>query len=394
MLSKTGKERQALLTALLDTAIDAVVVIDDQAVVLLVNPGATKMFGYQADEIIGNNVSMLMPSPYREEHNGYLSRYLTTGEKRIIGTGREVPGLRKNGTQFPMHLSVSEMNVGGRRLFAGIIRDISELKEAERKLAEANQALEQRVENRTELLRATQAELVRTEKLATLGQVSGGIAHEIRNPLNAVKTSVYYLMHAPKLSSEKVKEHLDRIDRQVTLVDNVITALSDVARLPEPQLQSVEVADVIREALADISSAGNVRVENALTADLPPVHADANQVPIVFRNLFRNAVDAMPEGGVIAIDADIAETEVVVRVRDTGIGIPEDQLTQITEPLYSTKARGMGLGLAISKTIVDRNGGRLEAESVLGQGTTFSVGLKRSDIGKPCCKSRAATESS
>ena len=366
---------QALLAAILRTAVDAIIVIDAFGMIQTVNPATTKLFGYTADEMLGQNIKLLMPEPYRAEHDGYLKNHRETGRTKIIGVGREVVGKRKDDTTFPMHLAVSEVPFGETTLFAGIVRDISDLKEAQQQLTEVNAQLEDRIRERTAELRETQAELVNAEKLATLGQVSGGIAHEIRNPLNAVRTSAYYLRNARNPTAEKTIEHLERIDRQVSLIDNVITALSDVARLPEPRVELCSVSELVREVIPTVSMPDNVMVVNELSIDLPLALIDPNQVAIVFRNLLRNARDAMPSGGTIRLTSATNDNDIVIEVMDTGIGIDAKDLGRITEPLYTTKARGMGLGLAISTAILKKNRGRLEVESELGVGTAFAVFL-------------------
>jgi len=201
-------QQEAVLAALLNTAVDAIIVMDSVGIIRIVNAAMERMFGFSEAEVIGKNVSMLMPSPDHERHDGYLSKYRSGGQRNIIGIGREVNGKRKNGTVLPLHLAVSELKYDGEVLFTRILRDITDLKKAQNDLAAINAVLEQRVEERTEQLREAQSELVKKEKLATLGQVAGGIAHEIRNPLNAVKTSAYFLQHARSLSPEKLTEHL------------------------------------------------------------------------------------------------------------------------------------------------------------------------------------------
>ncbi len=377
------QERQDLLAAILQTAVDGIIVIDQRGIIQEVNPATEKLFGYSSDEVLGKNVSILMPTPYRQEHDRYLDNYRRTGVAKIIGIGREVVGQRKNGTQFPMHLAVSEIRTEPDRLFAGIVRDISDLKDAQQKLTLLNEELEERVRRRTTELRAAQSELVRKERLATLGQVSGGIAHEIRNPLNAIKTSSYYLLNAKNPSDDKVSEHLQRIDRQVTVIDNVITALTDVALLPEPKLRPCDLSGLVSEVLAGIAMDDSIVVMNQLpqlSSSQRKVLVDSNQIPIVFRNLFRNARDAMPQGGTLTISASILRGQIAIHVTDTGIGISKHDLGRVTEPLYSTKAKGMGLGLAISKTILDKNGGALDVQSELGKGTTFTVFLPAATV--------------
>ncbi|EMI43531.1 two-component system sensor histidine kinase NtrB [Rhodopirellula sp. SWK7] len=393
-------QQEAVLAALLNTAVDAIIVMDSVGIIRIVNAAMERMFGFSEAEVIGKNVSMLMPSPDHERHDGYLSKYRSGGQRNIIGIGREVNGKRKNGTVFPLHLAVSELKYDGEVLFTGILRDITDLKKAQNDLAAINAVLEQRVEERTEQLREAQSELVKKEKLATLGQVAGGIAHEIRNPLNAVKTSAYFLQHARSLSPEKLTEHLQRIDRQVSVIDNVISALTDVVRMPAPQCMPCPLKEMIDAAIEASSLGDSIQIDNRVADTLPPVFADQNQVPIAFQNLIRNARDAMPSGGRLTLDAEIidsdgnVETEpntvaedsketradgsskkMSVTIADTGSGIDSERLSRIMEPFFSTKARGMGLGLAITKTIVEKNNGTIAVESTLGQGTRFCIVL-------------------
>ncbi len=366
----------AVLAAILENAVDAIINITPRGLVDSVNPAAEQMFGFSSAELLGKNIKILMPSPYQEEHDGYLENYLASGIRKIIGIGREVLGQRKDGSTFPMHLAVSEIKVGDRHLFTGIVRDISDLKQAEKELAEANEQLEARVKQRNAELRAAQADLVRSEKFATLGKVSGGIAHEIRNPLNAVKTSAYYLLNAKSPTDEKVREHLERIDRQVSLIDNVVTALSDVAKLPETYVKPTNLALVLRSAVGSVGLPDNISVELQFPADLPDVMADENQIVIAFKNLIRNARDAMPNGGQLKIDSTVNSDSVSFHISDNGIGISAEHLEKILEPLFTTKARGMGLGLSISRAIVEKNKGQLSVESELGKGSCFTITLK------------------
>ncbi|HEX8203132.1 MAG TPA: protoglobin domain-containing protein, partial [Isosphaeraceae bacterium] len=208
---------------------------------------------------------------------------------------------------------------------------------------------------------AYQAESVerqqRTERLATIGQVAGGVAHELRNPLNVVKTSVYYLLNARRATPEKQAEHLKRIERHVELADSVITALTSFARMPRPELTPIPAATLVAEALEANAPPGQVEVALDLPEALPAVLADAAQLRIVFGNLIRNACDAMAEGGRLTIAARCAGERVEVAFVDTGSGIAPEDLSRIMEPLYSTKARGLGLGLAIARAILDKNRG-------------------------------------
>lgn len=218
--------------------------------------------------------------------------------------------------------------------------------------------------------------LQQNERLATLGQVAGGVAHELRNPLNVVKTSVYFLLHARNASEEKRQQHLKRIERHVERADGVISALSSFARMPVPTLQPLSVEQVVRETLELEGTSPTIQVDLEFFPDLPPVLADGDQLRIVLGNIIRNAYDAMPQGGRLTICARRRNGSVAVDLTDTGTGISPDDLSRIMEPLYSTKARGLGLGLAIVRTILEKNRGTLAVTSEPGAGSTFTVQLE------------------
>ena len=220
------------------------------------------------------------------------------------------------------------------------------------------------------------ARLQRSERLAAIGQVAGGVAHELRNPLNVVKTSVYYLLHAKNPSPEKKAEHLQRIEKHVVLADGVITALSSFAKLAAPNRTPFAVEPCIREALDTNPLPDTIQLTLDCPVSLPAALADNDQVRIVFANLIRNACEAMPQGGRLAITARASDVSVQVAVADTGVGIPPEQLSRVMEPLYSTKARGLGLGLSIARAILEKNGGSLRVSSEPGKGSTFLVFLQ------------------
>jgi signal transduction histidine kinase len=215
----------------------------------------------------------------------------------------------------------------------------------------------------------------RSERLAALGQVAGGVAHELRNPLNVVKTSVYYLRSARNPSPEKRTEHLERIERHVVLADSVITALTNFARMPVPNLKPFALSPFVQDCLEVSALPATIQVTVDLAPVLPDAVADRDQLAIVLSNLIRNAREAMPQGGTLSITARPDKNSVDIAVADTGTGIPPDQLSQIMEPLYSTKTRGLGLGLAISRAILDKNKGSLRVQSEVGKGSTFTLRL-------------------
>jgi signal transduction histidine kinase len=213
------------------------------------------------------------------------------------------------------------------------------------------------------------------ERLAAIGQVAGGVAHELRNPLNVVKTSVYYLRNAKNPTEEKKREHLERIERQVQAADRVITALNDFAKLPVPEFRRVGLTPLLRDALEQNPLSPGVEVQVNIPADAEEVLGDDRQLNIVFGNLIRNAGEAMPEGGMLTISARADEGDVAVTIADTGGGIKKEDLSRVAEPLFSTKVRGIGLGLAITRAILEKHGARLSVESEEGKGAAFTVRL-------------------
>jgi signal transduction histidine kinase len=219
------------------------------------------------------------------------------------------------------------------------------------------------------------ARLQRSERLAAIGQVAAGIAHELRNPLNVVKTSVYYLLNARNPTPAKTAEHLQRIERHVLASDGVITALSNFAKMPLPNLRPVPVEGCLRDAVALNPVPETVALTIDCPAGLTAVLADPDQLAIVFGNLIRNAREAMPQAGRLTLTGRPAGACVEVDVADTGVGISPENLSRIMEPLFSTKARGLGLGLAIVRAILEKNKGSLRVASTPGQGTTFTVRL-------------------
>ncbi|MFO0890735.1 MAG: protoglobin domain-containing protein [Isosphaeraceae bacterium] len=231
--------------------------------------------------------------------------------------------------------------------------------------------------------RASLARVQRFERLATLGQVARGVEHELRNPLNVIQTSVYYLRQAAGLSREKQEEHLRRIERHVEAADRVVSELYDFARMPAPQPRPFRVRAALAAVLARTSPPGNVELTTAGLDDLPRAFADESQIRNVFSNLIRNACDAMPEGGPLAISGEAREGFLEISFTDRGAGIPPERLDAIMEPFFTTKPRGLGLGLAISRLILEKCRGNLEVRSELGRGSTFVVRLPAADLPRP-----------
>ena len=251
-----------------------------------------------------------------------------------------------------------------------------ELKARTEKLTEYSENLEEMVEQRTKELRDAQEKLVSREKLAVLGQMAGGVGHELRNPLGAIKNAAYFLNMVLEEPEPDVKETLEILETEVTTSERIISNLLDFARPKSANLQKVDVNDVVQEALSRAAVPENIEVVSHKDEALPTILADSFQLGQAFSNIILNAIQAMPEGGQLALKSETSGPEwVAVSFADTGVGMPEETLGKLFEPLFTTKAKGIGLGLAISKTLVERHGGTIEVESEVGKGSTFTVKL-------------------
>ncbi len=491
------EERQSRLQAILSTAVEGIITIDERGTIESLNPAAETMFGYTASEIVGHNVRILMPSPYHEEHDAYLANYRTTGVKKIIGIGRDVVGKRKDGTEFPLELSVSEIELADKKIFTGFVRDLTERqrseeieqslgrivedslneiyicsaetmrfvqvnrgarenigytmdelreltpvdieleftseslremvlpllsgeqkqlvvetvlrrkdgtfydaevhvqmskyqgqpafvamvvditdrKKSEEALAHLNEDLELRVEERTRQLRDTQEQLVRKEKLATLGQLAGTVAHEIRNPLAIIKNAAYFLA-SKEDGDQEVRDAFGEINRALYTSNRIVGELLDYARDPRLETTEIQSGEVVRRALSVVMIPGNIVVQSDFGPPNVRIRADAGQVERILINLFQNAVHAMPEGGNLAIHCrPVADGRVEIEVKDSGHGIEKEDLGKVFEPLFSNKVKGIGLGLALCKRYAELNLGKLSVESELGHGSTFRLTL-------------------
>lgn len=355
----------ALLRSILETVPDAMVVIDPRGIVQSFSTAAERLFGYAADEVRGRNVSMLMPSPYREQHDNYLARYLRTGERRIIGIGRVVVGQRKDGSTFPMELAVGEVHQGSRRLFTGFVRDLTERQLTERRLHELQEGL------------------LHVSRLRSMGQMAAALAHELNQPLTATSN---YLKAATRLMSgehpdlAKVRQAMDLAVEQTLRSGEIIRRLRDfvargeVARAPESMAKLIEEASAL--ALVGAKERG-IKVLISTDPSLPRVMVDRVQIQQVLLNLIRNAVEAMEQQAVRELSVRTAQNDdtIVIAVADTGAGMSAEVEAKLFQPFVTTKRDGMGIGLSVCRTIVEAHGGRLWMERHPSGGTVFRFTL-------------------
>ncbi len=362
------EERSAHLQSVLDTIPDAMIIIDSAGIMQSFSATAERLFGFTAAEAIGQNVSQLMPSPYREQHDMYLARYFATGERRVIGRGRIVTGIRKDGSTFPMELAVGEMISGGTRSFTGFVRDLTE-----------RQATQQR-------LQELQAELIHMSRFSAMGEMASTLAHELNQPLTAVAS---YLNGCKRLLDGAADQHAlvlrDAIDRaadQAMRAGQIIRRLRQFVARGESERQAEDLRKLIEEAsalaLVGVKETG-VRVAFACDPAIEFVLADKIQVQQIILNLMRNAIEAMQE--TTRRDLTIStraqpDRMVEIAVADTGPGIAPEVAGQLFQPFVTSKPHGMGVGLSISRTIAESHGGRLTAEPNAGGGTIFRLTLK------------------
>lgn len=365
--AETLRERDAHLQSILDTVLDATIVIDISGKMLSFNVSAVRQFGYSADEVIGANVSMLMPEPYREQHGTYLTRYLSTGEKRIIGMDRVVVGRRKDGSTFPMKLAVGEVRRGDNVYFTGFIRDLTEREESAAMLGQAR------------------TELARLARLNELGEMASTLAHELNQPLSAIANYVQGCRRMlEKLDDEharRMRGALEETAKQAIRAGDIIrhlrefTTRGDTEKAPEDVKHLVEEAGAL--ALVGSRERG-IKSVFEFGPDSGMVVADRVQIQQVLINLMRNAMEAMrdsPRRDLIVRTRPISAERMQVEVEDTGPGISDEIASQLFQPFVTTKPGGMGIGLSISKRIIEAHGGELTVRRNKAGGATFTFTL-------------------
>lgn len=384
---KQPAESAARLRALLEAAVDAIISIDERGSVQMVNPAGERLFGYTARELIGANVSVLMPSPYQEQHDGYLAHYLATGEKKIIGVGREVVGLKKDGTTFPLDLSVAEAWVGGQRIYVGIIRDITQRKQAEATLRQSHEEMERSLAElraKNEEIRIMSQQLWQAAKLASVGELAASIAHELNNPLATVSLRVESVL-ARTAADDPRHRALEIVAQEVKRMGELVANLLLFSRRGDGQTSTMDVHHELAKAVELIQHHFRKRlitVVQEFAPATPTIYADRQRLRQVFLNLLTNAADAMPQGGTLTLRAapttlENGKSAVRIELMDTGVGIPAENLERIMEPFFTTKeeGKGTGLGLAICRRVVQEHHGTIQLNSELGKGTTVRLVL-------------------
>ncbi|MEI7457757.1 MAG: PAS domain S-box protein [Pirellula sp.] len=336
----------ALLAAILNTAVDAIITIDERGKILNANRALQKLFGYLPSELIGKNISCLMPEPDRSSHDGYLAKYQQTGKAAIIGIGRQVVGQRRDGSLIPVDLAVSEIRVGNRKMYTGIIRDMTERHQVESDL------------------RTAQQRLIQSERLTAIGQMMTGLAHESRNALQRSRACLDML----ELDLQSSPDQHDLVKRTRSALVELQVLYEEVRSYAAPiQLERSRqsIRELCEETWLNLREQWQTRhIDLIASCDAcPVVSCDKQRICQVLRNIFENSFAVSPNGSSIFVDCRTSQRDqssfAQISITDQGPGLNEEQRLRMFEPFYTTKTRGTGLGMAICHRIIDSHGGRI-----------------------------------
>lgn len=344
-------ESEATLRAILETCVDGIITIDDEGCVLSFNPAAVRIFGYQPHEVIGDDVKVLMPDPHRVRHQGYIRKFLETEQTKIIGRGREVIGKRKDGTTFPLYLAVSDVNVHGRKMFTGIVRDLTDFKRM-------------------------QDEIIQAQKLAAIGEMATSVGHEIKNPLAGISGAIEILRDTFDEGDSR-GQIMDDILSEVKRLDNTVRDLLAFSRPWNPDTQLCNLQEIIERVARSFREQEELSEVRFFFGDSirTKVRVDPWLFEKVLWNVLDNATDAMHGEGEIHFSLSESPGYVTLSVQDSGDGVPVQHINDVFRPFFTTKSRGTGLGLAICKKILDAHGGAISLFSIPRKGTKVTIRL-------------------
>ncbi|UMY65450.1 MULTISPECIES: PAS domain-containing sensor histidine kinase [unclassified Flavobacterium] len=391
-------ENLEALKGFVTNAIDGIIFIDDRGIVSTINPSACRLFGYEPSEVIGQNVSMLMPQPDRQRHDDYLRRYHESHVPRIIGIGREVTAVRRDGTLFPVKLGVSEVVYQGVTLYVGFIHDLTQQKADEAQLKQYASDLEELVERRTESLHKSvhdleeaKAQIIESlEREKELGRLKSRFvsmaSHEFRTPLNALQLSASLIgKYAESLESPEITKHVGKIKNAVGHLTAILNDFLHLEKLESGRIQvqasSVNLPELAREIAEEMQMMAKEQqqVTTRHSGTNTTVELDANLLRNCILNLVSNAIKYSAVDGRIAIHTAISETGCTISVSDTGIGIPEEDQVHLFEPFFraanASLIPGTGLGLSIVSHYAALMGGTISFVSRPGEGTEFTLTL-------------------
>ncbi len=385
-----------LLKAIIDTAIDGIITIDQFGIIETMNPAALKLFEYKEEDVIGKNISTLMPAPHKSNHDAYIHHYITTGEKKIIGIGREVMGQKRSGKLFPFRLSVSEVKLGTRTIFTGIVHDLTEQKEAENQLKHYTDELENIVASRTRTLNEVvkKLELGREETHRALEKEKelnhlktrfvSTASHEFRTPLSSIKLSASLIdKYAKQKECDNIQKHTHKIKQSVNYLTDILNDFLSADKLEEGRVHNmptefdlVEFAQTLKEEMQGIARPGQFIVHQH-TGTTSNVILDEHLLKNCVVNLISNSIKYSPENSIIEFNTKIDDDYIYISVKDNGIGIPESDQKNLFEPFFRANnagnVQGTGLGLNLVTKYINLMNGSIEFTSQLNKGTKFRL---------------------
>ena len=353
------------LVQVLDSVVDGIISIDEKGMINVFNPAAEKIFGYSRDEVIGKTLNMLMPTPEAKKHDGYMDKYSSTGKAKIIGVGRVVEGMRKDGTIFPMDLAINELEIDGMRIYTGVVRDVTERKKAEQELIDTRDAAER-------------ASRVKSEFLANM-------SHELRTPLNAIIgfSEVTRSEIFGPLGNDKYKEYLGDIQDSARHLLDLINDILDLARIESGKFdtndETFPVAETV-EGIINFVDSSHIHLHKNIAEQLPLLHTDKRRFKQIFLNLLSNAVKFTDDGGDVTVNIFVNDAgRIVLNVTDSGIGMSKADVEKALMPFeqidsgLSRKYEGVGLGLPLVQKMSEAQGADFEIESESGVGTKVTI---------------------
>jgi len=346
------RQKQEINAGIINSATDAIITINEEHVIVGYNRGAEQMFGFSRDEALNQDLSIIIPPPYKAEHRSYVRRYVATREARLIGKHIRLTAQRRDGAEFPISISFSVAEIRENLYFTGIIRDISEYRQ-----------MEDRV--------------LQTERLAAVGNTVTHIAHEIKNPLLIIGGFARQLLKIPEMD-DKSRQKLSIIAEEVGHLEAMVAEMRDFVRRPPVQKRVGQIRDALKDALElfqDTLEEHRVTVHQVEETPVPPLAFDPQALHQVLINLLKNALEAMPRGGEITMASRVRGSNAEISIADTGEGMPPGVAAKIFQPYFTTKEKGTGLGLAICQSIIQEHGGAIAVDSAPGQGTTFTIQL-------------------
>lgn len=393
-------EKSRLLNAIIENAIDGIITIDLHGLIESVNPAGLKLFGYNLEEVIGRNINVLMPEPDKSAHDGYLDRYKNTGEKRIIGIGREVRGLRKDGSTFPFRLAVSEVQYEERKIYTGFIHDLSKEKEAEERLREYAAELEELVEERTRSLKKTVVALKEAKEEVSISLIKekelnqlksrfvSMASHEFRTPLSSVQLSASLIeKYAQPFDNPNIKKHVGKIKNAVGNLTTILNDFLSLERLEagnvEPTFSTFDLVKFSEEITEEMQMMAkqdqNIIYQHTGLQSVTTL--DQNLLRNCMINLISNAIKYSGEHTFIEFNTEINDSQCIFTIKDNGIGIPETDQVHLFQPFFRAhntgNIPGTGLGLNIVLRYATLMSGKVHFESIINQGTTFILSFSK-----------------